>query len=147
MIAYFDFGFVAVLLLRLSGTRLAWQLASRFHAPFRLNYLTSLQIQVLIARGLLQGTAAEKIQAQIAARLWNQYAAEGVFVLDPVPWENAWQLAHGYVSAVKAPVGQPTHFLHAALASLSGATHFLSFDPRSRSVAAANGLKVPPEKL
>jgi hypothetical protein len=147
MTAYFDFGFLAVLLLRTPGSPLAWQLAKRFSAPFPINYLTSLQIQVLLARGLLQGNPQQRAHAEAGARLWTQYSREGVFALDPAPWENAFQLAHNWLRAASAPVPQPTQYLHAALAGVSGATHFLSFDPRSRTLAAANGLKLLPEKL
>jgi hypothetical protein len=95
MTAYFDFGFVAVFILRVAGTRLA----QRFSAPYRLNYLTSLQIQVLLARGLTQGNASERTQAEIGGKLWNQYSQEGVFVLDPVTWEHAFQVAHNLLRA------------------------------------------------
>jgi hypothetical protein len=147
MMPYLDFGFVAVLILPARGNRAAWDIVQRFSAPFRLSYLHSRQIEVLLARARAEGNPRQRVHAEAGVRFWKHYLQEGVFALQTVSWEGAFQVAHNCVRSASAPVPQPTHYLHAALAESIGASHFLSFQPRSRSPATAAGIKVLPERL
>jgi hypothetical protein len=63
-----------------------------------------------------------------------------------VDWESAFRLAitwngHGITPPPLLLL------LHPALAFSEGATHFMSFDPRSREIARAAGLRIQPKML
>jgi hypothetical protein len=64
-----------------------------------------------------------------------------------VDWEAGWRNAITWNRLYhQAP---PSHwlFLHPALALSVGATHFCSFDPRSRKIARAHGITLLPASL
>lgn len=56
----------------------------------------------------------------------------------------------GFLLALLAKLpGSPvaSQMLHPAMVLASGATHFFSFDPRSRLLARSHGIKLAPDKL
>ena len=147
MTPYCDFGFLSVLLVRAPGTAEAWKVIRRFEAPFPINYLHVLQIQNLFVRGQLEGSPRQKLLAADGERVWRTYLDESVFAVRNPDWDAGYRLALNLTTNALAPVPPPTVLLHPALAAAAGATHLLSFDPRSRRAALALGLRVLPERL
>jgi len=80
-------------------------------------------------------------------RLWRSYLLEGVFQIGAVDYDAAFRLATSWNAefADRPPPWALT--LHPALAIASGATHFLSFDVRSRRLAKNAGLLLLPDRL
>ena len=146
MSPYLDAGFLITLLIKTPGTRSAREIIRRFPAPFALNLLHQLQAENFLVRAQTEGDGEEKTAATHGQRLWRQHLAEGVFRIAPVDWEAALNLAITWNHAVTTPA-PPLLLLHPAIASISGATHFLSFDPRSREAAKTAGLQLLPDDL
>ena len=72
--------------------------------------------------------------------------SEGVLQITPADWDSAFRFAitwNGH-NTIPRPF---LLLLHPALAMSDGATHFMSFDPRSREVARAVGLQVLPRTI
>jgi hypothetical protein len=80
-------------------------------------------------------------------RLWRGYLDEGVFQIQSVDWETAFRVAITWNRGYTTPAPAPLLLLHPALAATAGASHFLSFDPRSRRAAKSAGLRPLPEQL
>ncbi|MBI4663348.1 MAG: hypothetical protein HY735_31490 [Verrucomicrobia bacterium] len=147
MTPYFDLGFLLTLVVKSPGRGTAWQAASRFNPPYRLNFLHQFHLENGLARQLLSPKSeAREIGAQ-ALRQWNQYLDEGVFVVTSGEWDTAFRLAIGWNRNFTRTVPLPTFILHPALALAEAATHFLSFQPENRQVARATGLRLLPERL
>ena len=147
MIAYLDAGFLLTLLIRTPGSSLAQAVLRRLHAPFQLNFLHQLQVENLLARTQLSSASPEQAAGSEGHRLWRHYLAEGVFQLSAADWDTALRVAIKWNRQFSEPPPLPLLILHPALAAVAGATHFMSFDERSRSLAKAAGLKLSPEKL
>jgi hypothetical protein len=81
------------------------------------------------------------------SRLWRRYFAEAVFVIKEIDFSPAFRLGLRLNAAAVAPVPTPALLLHPALAASGGATHFLSFDPRSRGLAPSLRVPVLPHHL
>lgn len=142
---YFDTGFLLTLLIQRPGTVLATDVMQQFSPPFSLHLLHQLQTESFFGRG--EHTPQKQI-ARDGARLWRRYWSEGVFRVVLLDWHSALRIALNwnkrFVSESPPP---PLLLLHPALAAVSGATHFYSFDPRSRSLAKVIGLHLAPERL
>lgn len=145
MIPYLDAGFLITLLIKTPGSRHAREALRRCPAPFFLNFLHQLQTENFLVRGQAEGTAEEQQAALEGNRLWRQYLDEGVFQFRSIDWEPAFRVAITWNRTSKPPT--PLLLLHPALAAVAGASHFLSFDPRSRQAARAGGLRLLPENL
>ena len=147
MTPYFDLGFLLALLVKSPARRVAWEITNRFSPPYRLNFLQELQTENGFTRQLTtQRADVQEIGTQ-GLRLWNQYLDEGVFHVTSEEWDTAFRLAIGWNRNLTRNVPATTFILHPALASASGATHFLSFQSESRQVARTAGLKLLPERL
>jgi len=144
MTPYFDLGFLLTLLVKSPARRAAWEITNRFSPAYRLNFLQELQIENGFTRQLTTQRADVGTQG---LRLWNQYLDEGVFHVTSEEWDTAFRLAIGWNRNLTRKVPPTTFILHPALASASGATHFLSFQSESRQVARTAGLKLLPERL
>ena len=95
----------------------------------------------------LEGNPRQKQLAADGERLWRTYVAESVFTVRNPDWDASYRVALRLTANAVAPVPPPTILLHAALALGAGATHLLSFDPRSRQAASTLGLRVLPVNL
>jgi hypothetical protein len=63
-----------------------------------------------------------------------------------IDYQEVVNVATAWADQLRTPL--PSHLvLWSACATVSGADIFLSFDPRTRSLAEAAGLKVLPERL
>jgi hypothetical protein len=147
MTAYLDAGFLLTLLIRTPGSLLAQNILGRLDAPFQLNFLHQLQAENLLARTQLSGDSIEEATGLEGQRLWRYHLAEGVFQVGPADWDTSLALAVKWNRQFTEAPPVPLLILHPALAAVAGATHFMSFDPRSRSLAKAAGLKLLPDRL
>ena|SRR5438876_50184 len=144
---YLDLGFLLTLLVKNRSTVLAWELAHRFDAPLRITALHQLHVENALTRQLYESKLRLQKVAREGLTEWRNKLAEAVFVLHLAEWELAFRQAVIWNSQLP---GRPPHtpfLLHAALAATGGATHFLSFDPRPRTLAQSAGLKLLPETL
>ena len=147
MSPYLDAGFLLTLLVPTHGSALANQLLRHSDAPFELNFLHQLQAENLLRRMELSSDPARQIAGRKGRALWRHYLDEGVFLLDLTDWNSALEVAIAWNEHHSSPPPPPLLLLHPALAAISACTAFLSFDPRSRSVAQAVGLRVLPDRL
>lgn len=147
MTAYVDAGFLLILLIRTPGSSLAQSVLRRTDAPFQLNFLHQLQTENLLARTQLSADPLEQAAGLEGQQLWRNYLAEGVFQISATDWDTALALAVKWNRQFTEPPPLPLLIVHPALAAVAGATHFMSFDPRSRSLARAAGLKLLPARL
>jgi hypothetical protein len=120
MKAYIDAGLLLSVLVHTDYSAEASGILRRLPGPLTLNYLHQLQ--------------AENFLHHRAKRLPDAW------------WDGAFRLAIEWSrNEISAPA--PLLLLHPALAVMSEATHFASFDARSRKVAKSVGLKLLPATL
>ena len=112
-----------------------------------LNLLHQLQAANLLKRLELAPETARQTAGRNGRNLWQSYLAEGVFEITQADWAMALPMAIALNDKHSGPPPPPLLLLHPALAAITGATEFLSFEPRSRAVAQALGLKVLPARL
>lgn len=145
-IPYIDAGFLSTLLVKTPGRKVAWRNLQRFPPPYPLNYLHHLQVENLLARCQIDTDDRTKTVGLEGSRLWHFYTAEGVFETAVAGWDAAFRVAISWTNTLTRDVPFLL-ILHATLAAESGATHFLSVDPRAREFARRAGLKLLPETL
>lgn len=147
MTPYPDGAFLLSLLIRTSESPQTHMVLREIAAPLLINQFHQLQAEHFLTK-LAKSSAADLRKAgRTGKRLWPWYFAEGFFQQRQVDWESALQLAIKFNSGYQGVPPPPLLLLHPALAVVMGATHFLSFDPRSRAVAEFAQLKLLPEKL
>lgn len=148
MQAYLDAGFLLTAIIQTTrGSSVACQLMRELEAPFFLNYLHQLQIENLLVSLQKSSERNRQTIGNKGQLLWRNYFAEGVFQLAATDWDGGFRVA---IARNTQHIGELAPFLlllHPALASVAGATHFLSFDPHSREVARSAGLTILPEAL
>jgi hypothetical protein len=144
---YFDLTFLPLLLMRSDQARMALSLVERFALPWAVNYLHVAQLENLLSRLQLEGNPTQRRIGSSIAALWRARSAEGVFVVENPPWDDAWRLTIGFHRDLVSPVPQPSHLLHLAAAQLASATHYLSLHPPGRHLAQKLGFRVLPEAL
>jgi hypothetical protein len=146
MRVYLDAGLLFTTLLETDGSATANQILQSADAPFELTLLHHLQAEKLIARLLSSSEAPRRNAGGKASLLWQRYTAEGVFQFVEPDWQDALRLSISWTRGYQAEPPAPLLVLHPCLALLNGATHFASFDPRSRSLAKSAGLKLLPSR-
>jgi hypothetical protein len=147
MRVYLDAGLLFTTLLETDGSAAANQILQATEAPFELTLLHQLQAENLITRLLTSKESARQNAGGKASRLWQRYTAEGVFQIIEPDWQDAVRLSIAWTRRYTEEPPAPLLVLHPCLALLNGATHFASFDSRSRSLAKTAGLKMLPSKL
>jgi hypothetical protein len=147
MTPYLDAGFLLTLLVPADGSALAHRVLRRGSAPFALNFLHQLQAENLLVGLEKSDDPARQTAGLQGKQLWQHYLAEGVFQLTPTDWDSAFRVAITWNNQHPRTPPLPLLLLHPALAAVARATEFLSFDPRSRAVAKAAGLRLHPERL
>lgn len=144
MTPYLDADFLLHLLLRTRETERATHLLREIDGPVVLNYLHQLQAENLLMRQIRSPDPASQEAGHAGLRLWNQYHAEAVFAVAEADWDAAYLRALGWNRNHPGLPPPPLLLFHPALAASAGATHFLSFEPRSRAMAQRAGLKLLP---
>jgi hypothetical protein len=145
MTPYLDAGFLITVLVETTGSPVSQKLL-RERAPFRLNSLHQLQAENLLRNLKDSVVLARQAVGFDGERLWRNYLAEGVFQILSPEWEPALRVAVALNSRFRSPP-PPLLLLHPAVALVERATDFFSFDPRSRSIARAVGLRMQPGRL
>lgn len=148
MKAFVDSGFLLTLLLKTSGSQKAWEVARPLEGPL---LVTSLQIYATENRLQREiesddSTEAQRAVAANALQNFRWYLDQQVFRSVRLDYDIAIDLASQWQRRGREtlPALLP---LWPALGVTMGATHFLGFDPRTRSLARAAGLKLLPQKL
>lgn len=147
MIPYLDGGFLLVLLARSPGTQAASALLRTMTPPIVINFLHQLQVENLLIRFQKDADPSLQINGNDGLRLWHHYLQEGVFAMVASDWESAFRNAITWNRLYHDAPPSLWLFLHPALALTAGATHFCSFDPRTRGLAHAHGMKLLPESV
>jgi hypothetical protein len=144
---YLDLGFLLCLVTKAPGNVPAWEAIRKLPQPIPVTAWQALQVENGLRKRVLGPDP--KLQA-VAARawgLWQFYLREMVFTLAPAPWDSALALARSWNEQMPSEPPSSSFLLHPALAAACGCTHFLSFQPESRPVAAAAGMILLPAKL
>lgn len=141
---FLDAGFLATLLLKAPGRETAWELIQRFPPP---HYLSHLHV-LLIEHMFLHAGGAHERRAALRAHVdWKRHWDEGVFQIELFDWLAVCTLAIDLNHRSLQHQAKPLHYLLTAFAIVAQCTHFLSFDPRSRSLAKLAGMRLLPQRL
>lgn len=137
MKAFLDTGFFLCLIADTPGSDVAWRLQADWNDTLHIG-----DIQWFFAENrLLRDESAE---ARSALRLAKRCFDEAVITVNVFDTAGAIAQARDWQRKNLLP---PMLLLSAALAVKSRSTHFLSFDPRGRRLAAGRGLALLPERL
>jgi hypothetical protein len=145
-----DTGFILTLLLKTGGSDKAWEIAQRLDTPL---WIASFQIFTIENRFQRQidaedSPAQDRAIAADALQNFRWYLDQQILQLIRLDYDIAIDLASAWQKHEPSAAGLPALLLlWPALAATIGATDFLSFDPRTRQLARAAGLKLWPEKI
>lgn len=140
---FLDAAFLATLLLKAPGRKMAWELVQAFDPP---HFLTHLHI-LLIEHMFLHAGSAENRAALVSYTDWKRHWEEGVFQIELLEWLPVLTWAIDLSRRSAQHQAKPLHYLLAASAAATRSTHFLSFDSRTRFIAELAGLHLLPERL
>ncbi len=147
---FVDTGFILTLLLKTRGSDKAWEIAQGLDTPL---LLTSFQIFTIENRFQRQieaedSLAQDRAVAADALQNFRWYLDQQILQPIRLDYDIAIDLASAWQRHEQIAAGLPALLLlWPALAATIGATDFLSFDPRTRELARASGMKLWPEKL
>ena len=137
MKAFLDTGFFLCLIADAPGSDAAWRLQREWEETLHLSDLQWFFVENRLLRD-------SSIEAQESRRVAERCFAEAVVSV------NVFDTAGGILPArdwQRKHLLPPMLLLSSALAMKSQSTHFLSFDPRTRKLAASAGLTLLPENL
>jgi hypothetical protein len=145
---FLDSGFLLTLLLKTRGSPKAWELSRRLDGPLFLAAFQILTIDNRLQREMEApgSTPAQRAAAANALQNFRWYLDQQVFRPIRLDYDIAIDLAYRWQKQSNTTL-PAILLLWPALAVTVGATHFLSFDPRTRQLASEAGLKLLPEKL
>jgi hypothetical protein len=145
---FLDSGFLLTLLLKTTGSPKAWDMAKRLQGPLLLATLQIFNIENRLQREVESDESSDVQRAMAANGLQNfrWYLEQQVFQPIRLDYDIAIDLARQWQKRTQETL-PALLLLWPALAVTVGATEFLSFDPRTRQLAAAAGLKLMPAKL
>jgi hypothetical protein len=145
---FLDSGFLLTLLLKTSASPAAWEITRRLDGPLVLAALQIFNTENRLQRELEADDSTPAQRAVAAAGLQNfrWYLDQQVFQSERLDYDIAIDLAYQWQKRSKNTF-PALLLLWPALAVTSGATHFLSFDSRTRRLAESPGLKLLPQKL
>jgi len=147
MTHYLDLGFLLCLVTKAPGSGVAWDVVRPLPQPVLITAFQAVQVENGLRKRLFQREPHAQAVAAKAWGLWDFYKREMVFALAPVPWDAAFALARTWNERATEEPPPSSFILHPAIAVAAGSTHFLSFQPESRALAAAAGLRLLPVKL
>ena len=145
---FLDSGFLLTLLLKTSGSRKAWEITRQLDGPLLLASLQIFNTENRLQREVEadDSTPAQRAMAANGLQNFRWYLDQQVFRPVRLDYEIAIDLAYQWQRRSKSTL-PALLLLWPALAVTTGATIFLSFDPRTRQLAESGGLKVLPTKL
>lgn len=145
---FLDAGFLLTLLLKTSGSAKAWEIARRLEGPLSLATFQIFTIDNRLQREIEADDSSSEQRAVAANALQNfrWYLDQQVFRPIRLDYDIAIDLAYRWQRQSRTTL-PALLLLWPALAVTIGATDFLSFDPRTRALAKASGLRVLPENL
>jgi hypothetical protein len=115
--------------------------------PIPVNFLHQLQAENMLIRFQKDADPNLQISGNEGLRLWHHYLRESVFAMASADWESAFRNAITWNRLCHGAPPSLWLFLHPALALTTGATHFCSFDPRTRAMAHTHGMRLLPESV
>ena len=143
---YLDFSFLIRLLFQGRRGGKAAETLSLFEPPFFVNDLHLLQVENFTQQTVALDPRTAPVTARCTA-FWHGYLDELVFDLEAVEWNEAHRQALTLNRQAENWPGTPTAVVHLAVAELTQATHFLSFDTHQRALAAKRGFTILPELI
>jgi hypothetical protein len=147
---FLDSGFLLTLLFDTNGTQAAREISRRFEGPLWVGALQVFTTRNRLRREIqaVDATTSEGAMAATALRQPNWFIKEDVFQIGPLDYQEAIELATEWDAKNDSGLMVPALLLlWPAMAVTAGATDFLSFDPRTRELAQAAGLRILPERL
>jgi hypothetical protein len=144
---YLDLGFLLCLVVKAPGSASAWNMVRRLPQPIPITAWQAFQVEHGLRKHMFGPLPTQQAVAASAWGLWQFYLRESVFVLVPAPWDSAIALARSWNERMPKEPPASNHLLHPAIAAACACTHFLSFQPESRVLAAAAGMTLLPAKL
>jgi hypothetical protein len=146
---FVDTGFLLTLLFERNGSPQAWGFVHRLRPPIFISPLQNFTVQNRFAREIeSKETPLPQVAIAVAAlKRFRQLLDEQIFTPDRIDFDLAVQLAFRWQHELSGSTPPAMILLWPALAVTGGATHFLSFDPRTRHLAKSSGLKVLPERI
>jgi hypothetical protein len=145
---FLDSGFLATLLMETSGSEVAWKITRHLETTLLLASFQTFHIENRLQREVEseQSTPREQAMATAALQRFRWYLDQNVFQSIPIDYELAIHLALEWQRRSRKVI-PALLLLWPALAVTAGASHFLSFDPRTRALAQAADLALLPLKL
>lgn len=145
---FLDSGFLLTLLFRTSGSPVAWEIAQRLEGPLLLGALQMFNTENRLQRQIEadDSTPAQRAVAASSLQRLRWYSEQQVFQIAPLDYEIAIHLANQWQKHSTRTL-PALLLLWPAMAVTTGATHFLSFDPRTRQLAQIAGLQLLPKTL
>jgi hypothetical protein len=145
---FLDSGFLLTLLFTTNGSPVAWQIAQGLEGPIPLASLQIFNTENGLRRQIeaKDSTPSQRALAAAALQRFRWYCEQQVFQTGTLDYDIAIQLAQQWQERLTKTLPSLL-LLWPALAVTIGATHFLSFDPRTRRLAQTAGLKLLPERL
>ena len=145
---FLDTGFLLTLLFRTSGSPVAWNIAHELQGPLLLSMFQIFNTENRLKRQIEadDSTLAQRALATSSLQRFRWYLDQQVFQLTMLDYDIAIDLAFQWQkhSTNTLPA---LLLLWPAMAVTVGATHFLSFDPRTRNLASQSGLQLLPATL
>ena len=145
---FLDTGFLLTLLLTTHGSAKAWEIARRLDGPLSVASFQIFSIENGLRRQIEadDSTSADRAGAANALQNLGWYLDQQVFRPIRLDYDIAIDLALQWQKQRRTTL-PALLLLWPALAVTTGASEFLSFDPRTRQLARASGVKLLPEKL
>jgi len=142
---FLDSGFLLMLLLKTKGSPRAWEIVRKLQGPLVLAALQIFNTENRLQREMEadDSTPAQRALAAAALQTFRWYLEQQVFQSVPLDYDIAIDLAYQWQRRSRTTL-PALLLLWPGLAVTSGATHFLSFDPRTRALAQSAGLKLLP---
>lgn len=145
---FLDTGFLLTILTHRSGAETAWTLLKECDRPVVVSSIQLFFIRHGLAKTLLDPRESSEIHdlSVGAIKLLNWLMQQEIIHSPGIDYQEVVTVAQAWADQLRTPIPSLL-ILWSACAAVSGADVFLSFDPRTRSLAKAAGLKILPERL
>ena len=145
---FLDTGFLLTILTHRAGAETAWTLLKECERPVIVSSLQLFFVRHVLSKTLLDPKENSEIHdlSVGAIKLLNWLTDQEIFHSPEIDYQEVVGVAAAWGDKLRTPLPSLL-VLWSACAVVSGADTFLSFDPRTRSLTKAAGLKVLPERL